>query len=327
VCDPAAIGPAVGAIGSAASASAQNKAARRNYEYQLKVRERKWMQTRSTYQTKKVQFEQEVDQANIAAQRAYSRTQQQLNNARSLAILQNQEDFKKMLANEGMIEVSAAERGVRGRSVARQLVQNNASFGMTQAMRSRALTQAGYQARETYGDINRQLKGQLNQSFSRVAIQPVQDVAPPRPVMQSPGLALMLGMAQAVGAGMEGAQAKQALRTPQMPTYTPPPAMNPGFMNTGIPMGNMLTPTNISANSYAAYTIASDRRLKENIEQVGISPQGYKIYEFNYKGGNIRFRGAMAQDVLNKNPMAVGIDQNHLTVDYSKIDVNMEVVK
>ena len=65
---------------------------------------------------------------------------------------------------------------------------------------------------------------------------------------------------------------------------------------------------------------------KENIKEVGVSPQGYKIYEFNYKGGDVRFRGAMAQDVIQKNPMAVGIDQNYLTVDYSKIDVAMEVV-
>ena len=70
----------------------------------------------------------------------------------------------------------------------------------------------------------------------------------------------------------------------------------------------------------------SDIKLKENIEEVGTSPQGYKIYEFNYKGGDVRFRGAMAQDVVQKNPMAVGIDQNYLTVDYSKIDVKMEVV-
>ena len=70
----------------------------------------------------------------------------------------------------------------------------------------------------------------------------------------------------------------------------------------------------------------SDRKTKENIVEVGTSPQGYKIYEFNYKGGDVRFRGAMAQDVLKKNPMAVGIDQNYLTVDYSKIDVAMEVV-
>ena len=204
MCSPAAIGPALGAVGSAASASAANKAARRNYEHQLKVRERKWMQTRTTYKTKKVQFEQEVDQANIAAQRAYSRTQRQLNNARSLAILENQEDFKKMLANEGMIEASAAERGVRGKSVARLLVMNSQNFGMSQAMRSRGLTMAGYQAKEVMGDVNRQLKSTLNQSFGKVAIQPVQDIAPPPPVMQNVGLTLMLGMGQALGAGIEG---------------------------------------------------------------------------------------------------------------------------
>jgi len=74
------------------------------------------------------------------------------------------------------------------------------------------------------------------------------------------------------------------------------------------------------------FIIKSDKRTKENIKQVGVSPQGYKIYEFNYIGGDVRFRGAMAQDVVKKNPMAVGIDQNYLTVDYSKIDVAMEVV-
>ena len=70
----------------------------------------------------------------------------------------------------------------------------------------------------------------------------------------------------------------------------------------------------------------SDRNAKENIVEVGTSPQGYKIYEFNYKGGDVRFRGAMAQDVLKKNPMAVGIDQNYLTVDYRQSDIDMEVV-
>ena len=204
MCSPAAIGPAVGAVGSAMQASQANKEKRRQYEHQLKVRERKWMQTRSTYASKKVQFEQEVDQANIAAQRAYSRTQQQLNNAKSLAILENQEDFKKMLANEGTIEVSAAERGVRGRAVARQLVMNKGNFGISQALRSRGLAQAGYMAKQSNEDVNRQLKGQLNRSFGKVAIQPVQDFAPPPPVMQNVGMTFMLGMGEAIGAGIEG---------------------------------------------------------------------------------------------------------------------------
>jgi len=204
VCRPAAIGPAFSAIGSAQAASASNAAAKRNYEHQLKVRERKWMQTRTTYATKKVQFEQEVDQSNIAAQRAYSRTQRQLNNARSLAILENQEDFKKMLQNEGMVEASAAERGVRGKSVARQLVMNNANFGMSQAMRSRGLTMAGYQAKESNENVNIQLKSLLNRSYGQVAIQPVADLAPPPPVMQNVGMTLMLGMGQALGEGIMG---------------------------------------------------------------------------------------------------------------------------
>ena len=194
----------MGAVSSAMGASASNKAARRNYEHQLKVRERKWMQDRTTYATKKVQFEQEVDQASIAAQRAYSRTQHQLNNARSLAILENQEDFKKMLANEGAIEVSAAERGIRGRALARQLVMNKGNFGISQALRSRGLAQAGYMAKQRNEDVNRQLKGQLNRSFGKVAIQPIADMAPPKPVMQNVGMIFMLGMGKALGAGLEG---------------------------------------------------------------------------------------------------------------------------
>ena len=174
------------------------------YAHQLKVRERRWMQTRSTYQSKKVQFEQEVDLANIAAQRAYTRTQIQLNNARSLAILENQEDFKKMLSNEGMIEAQAAERGIRGKSLARQLVQNSGNFGISQAMRSRGLATARYQGKEAMADVNRQLKTQLNRSFGKVAIAPVQDFAPPPPQMQNVGLTLMMGMANAVGEGIQG---------------------------------------------------------------------------------------------------------------------------
>ena len=202
MCAPAAIGRAIAAVGTDATMSQNNQERRANYQHQLKVRERKWLQDRTTYKTKKVQFEQEVDQANIAAQRAYSRTQLQLNNARSLAILENQEDFKKMLANEGAIEVSAAERGVRGKSVARQLVMNGQSFGMSQAMRSRGLIQAGYQAKMSNEDVNRQLKSTLNRSFSQVAIQPIADIAPQKPVMQNPGMALMLGLGEAALTGI-----------------------------------------------------------------------------------------------------------------------------
>ena len=118
------------------------------------------------------------------------------------------------------------------------------------------------------------------------------------------------------------AQAREALGIP--PSYGAPVMMPPTNRLGG---ALQIAQTGLSiASSLSTLGVFSDRRLKENIKQIGTSPQGYKIYEFNYKGGKTRFRGAMAQDVIKKNPMAVGIDQNHLTVDYSKIDVNMEVV-
>ena len=89
-------------------------------------------------------------------------------------------------------------------------------------------------------------------------------------------------------------------------------------------MGQMMNAAQFGLQIASAFS--SDIKLKENVEQVDTSPDGYKVYEFNYKGDDTRYRGAMAQDVIKKNPMAVGIRDNYLTVDYSKIDVDMEVV-
>ena len=113
------------------------------------------------------------------------------------------------------------------------------------------------------------------------------------------------------------AQAREALGV--RPEYGAPVMMPPTNY-----LGGALQVASQVAGIYSAFS--SDIKLKENIEEVGVSPDGYKIYEFNYKGFKDRWRGAMAQDVVKKNPMAVGIQDNHLTVDYSKIDVNMELV-
>jgi len=79
--------------------------------------------------------------------------------------------------------------------------------------------------------------------------------------------------------------------------------------------------------SIASLFLPSDIRIKEDIEQVGVSPDGHKIYEFNYIGKPTRYRGAMAQEVAKIDPMAVGIRQDgYLGVNYGKIDVNMEVI-
>ena len=74
--------------------------------------------------------------------------------------------------------------------------------------------------------------------------------------------------------------------------------------------------------------MASDVRLKENIIKVGNSPSGINIYEWNYIGNKQRYRGVMAQEILEKHPEAVALQPDgYMSVYYGKIDVNMERVK
>lgn len=200
MCDPvvASFGSgAINAIGGAQQARRQNQARKRDYEYKLKVRENRWMRERSLYQTKGVQYQTQLSEANIAAQRAYTRSQIALNNIRSQAMLDHQEDFKEMLKAEGAIEASAAERGVRGASIQRMKTMNLAQLGQANAQRSRALTLSRYAYFDHNAGIARQLKSRQNQLFGKVAIQPMPDLEPPKPVMQNVGAQLFLGLASA----------------------------------------------------------------------------------------------------------------------------------
>ena len=200
MCDPVVGSFASGAmkaIGSAATTSAQNKAARRNYEHKLKIRERKWMMDTSLFKTKVVQFDKNISEANLAAQRAYTESQINLNNVREQAMLDHQKDFRQLLEAEGIIEAQAAERGVRGASVTRMLNMNLAKMGMANSQRSRALTESNYAFNLGNERIRRKLISDKNNMYSKVAIQLVPDLPPPPPVQQNVGLQLATGLAGA----------------------------------------------------------------------------------------------------------------------------------
>lgn len=77
------------------------------------------------------------------------------------------------------------------------------------------------------------------------------------------------------------------------------------------------TQAGISAASaaYLAYLAYSDRRLKTNIELVGVA-DGVNIYEYEYVWGGPRTRGVMAQEVPHA---AIELPDGSLMVDYSKV--------
>lgn len=63
----------------------------------------------------------------------------------------------------------------------------------------------------------------------------------------------------------------------------------------------------------------SDERLKENIEPIGTSDNGTKLYSYNYKGDPTPRVGPMAQEVAETHPDAVAVDPSgYLKVDYRK---------
>lgn len=85
----------------------------------------------------------------------------------------------------------------------------------------------------------------------------------------------------------------------------------------------------IAQGAQLAGTIASlfsDIRLKEEIEYIG-EENGIPIYHFNYIGGSERYKGVMAQDVLDIKPEAVHLDPyGFYRVNYDMLGINMEVV-
>jgi len=216
VCDPvvASFGSgAINAIGGAAQASQANEAKRRDYEYKLKIREQRWMRDTVGYKTKKIQYKRNISEANLAAQRAYTQSQINLNNVRSQAMLDHSEDFKSMLEAQGMLQAKSAERGVGGGSVLRTNIAALQKMGMANSARARALTETNYRFKEANEGIRRKLMSEQNREFSKVAISPVQDIPPPQPVMQNPGMIMALGLA---GAAFDAGGAYAANKPPSI---------------------------------------------------------------------------------------------------------------
>lgn len=103
------------------------------------------------------------------------------------------------------------------------------------------------------------------------------------------------------------------------------PTMDPGRDAAG----QMMNSISFGLNVISGIAAISDKRVKDNIDRVGTSPQGYGIYEWNYRGESPdeRYRGVIAQDVVKQNPMAVTILENGLLgVYYDKLDVELEAV-
>ena len=143
-----------------------------------------------------------------------------------------------------------------------------------------------------------------------------------------------LGQAQnAAGQQLTASMAPQALYNQYASVLfgVPSASYNPNFA------GTQATSTTGSQSQYgvnataplaaAGASLFSDINLKENITYVGVEA-GHKMYEFNYKGEAKRYRGVMAQDVIDYAPEAVTLHENgYLQVNYDMLGISMTQLK
>ena len=81
-----------------------------------------------------------------------------------------------------------------------------------------------------------------------------------------------------------------------------------------------------AATSIGGAAIAgSDVRMKENIKYAG-TENGFNVYDFNYIGGDNRYRGVMAQEVMERRPDAVESRNGVYWVDYGALGMKMEAI-
>ena len=143
-----------------------------------------------------------------------------------------------------------------------------------------------------------------------------------------PGQAYLNNMGQGINTTMQGANARvQGANTiAGMQQQYGDTVAQVGAANAGAT--NQIIGTGLGIAGGVAAIHWSDRRLKENIELVGKTSHNLNLYEFGYKEvPGKRFRGVMADEVLDVMPEAVAMDENgFMMVNYDMLGLSMEVV-
>ena len=190
-----------------AQARAANENARRRYKYENERRERNWMQTISIYNAKKVKYEEDVDNANLAIVGAATEKQEAMNLARGEAQIKYAALLQNLLKDSAASKLIAS--GQTGQSTRRRGVLDYAKYGREVSDIARKLTLNDRELAKKSSKEIAAYKQFKDQAFAKVAFQPIPDVEPPQPVMESVGAAafmdaLSIGSSIATMGGSQG---------------------------------------------------------------------------------------------------------------------------
>jgi len=195
-----------------AGARAANKAAMRQYKYQLAQRERNWMQTLAVTSVERVQYDQGIDASNVGLQNFYGELESKYGDMVGEAMQADEKNWKDFLEHSGGIKIAA--KGQTGRSAARMQTVDMGKYLAEGSRKAYLLTQAREQLSEAGAKKAGETRAQQMQMFAQNNIIKSPDIAPPRPVMQNVGQAAFMdalsiagsiaGIASGLGPGGAG---------------------------------------------------------------------------------------------------------------------------
>jgi hypothetical protein len=259
-------------------------------------------------------------QANLANQAAQNQAAQFGAQAQNVAALQNAQLGTQTALQNAQLGTQAALANAAAQNQAGQFgaaAQNQAALANQQtAMQAQlANQQAGLQGQQARLSAANQLANTANLGFGMVR-DVRSDLAAAGAQQQAVQQAL-INAAQQQYAGYTGAP-QQALQTQlgafagsQTGEQTQTATRQPGLFD---------------YLSLASTAAASDRRLKENIRQVGMTDRGINLYRWDWNdegrrvAGNQEGFGVIAQEVKRIIPEAISMaDDGYLRVDYTKI--------
>lgn len=245
-------------------------------------------------------------------------------------------DARQRLANHGRLsaeEAGVVEQDTRSGFADRGIVHGNQALG-AELLNRQGAVQARRQQEELFG-LQVQDRNQAQNSFV------AQGTSVTANALSDPFMAILGRASSGASAGVQGGG--NAGRTFAQTDYT---GYGQDLFNTNYNAGINLAIQQSNAEAATRAAIAevagsatkgammSDARLKDNVTEVGRSPRGHRIVEFNYSPTavkrfglpNNRLRGVIAQEVALKHPDAVHEESGYLQVDYDMIDVDLEEV-
>ena len=185
-----------------AQARTANANARRQYQAANNQRESNWMQTLSIYDSKIIQSEINSQNALMALRGAETDAQLQRQQARDDAQVKYQEMYVELLNKSDTAKLIASGR--TGRSIKKLQVNELAKYGRNVSEIGRQLVNNDYKIAKDLQKARAQAKGYVDAQYAEVAFQPIPDVEPPQPVMQSVGAAAFMDALSSI-AGIYGA--------------------------------------------------------------------------------------------------------------------------